>query len=105
MMCNVKLKGLENVKQSFCLEEEMFAYFGEERAKSILAQIQRKFKNLFPLQATSIAFSGNGRFTDRGSFVTTFNHKEELYSYLITFRRRIIKGSVEVEETFYYAFN
>lgn len=92
-------------KKPFNLKHELFLFFGEKKAKQILLRIEQRYMKHYPLQAISIAFSGNGRFNDKGDIITSFNHKEDLYNYLITFRKKVIDEGIEVEETFYFTFN
>ena len=97
--------GLKNIKQHFDLEIEMNNYFGEEKTKKILSDIAEYYKSLLPLQPESIAFAGMNKFNSKGDLITNFELNECLFNYLITFRKRTNNKGVEIDETFFYAFN
>ena len=97
--------GLKNINNHFDLEIEMIKYFGEEKTKKIIADIAEYYKTLLPLQPESISYAGINKFNKNGDLVTDFELDECLFNYLITFRKRTNNKGVEVDETFFYAFN
>ena len=97
--------GLKNIKKHFDLEIEMINYFGEEKTKKVLSDIAEYYKTLLPLQPESIAFAGMNKFNRKGDLITDFNINDVLFNYLITFRKRTNNKGVEVDQTFFYAFN
>lgn len=104
-MCDLRINQLKNINEYFNLEVEMISFFGEEKTKKVLSEIKEYYKTLLPLEPESISFSGNGRYNQKGDFLTEFEHKNDLFNYLITFRRRTYYKGVEVDETVFYAFN
>lgn len=103
-MCTINFP-IHERKQPFDLEKELTNTIGKKRANEVVLLIKNKFENVFPIQAESLAFSGNARFNKEGKLITDFNHNEELYNYLVTFRKTTLKKTIKVDETFFYVFN
>lgn len=103
-MCGINLPTTKK-NQPFDLEKELEKAIGKSRTEEVLLILKEKFKKVLPIQADSFSFSGNGRFDEKGKFVTEFNHQEKLFDYKITFKKISCKKDVVVEETFFHVFN
>ena len=103
-MCNINLPNPER-KEPIVLEKELTNLIGEKRANEVILLIKTKFKKALPIQTESLVFSENACFNKDGKFFTELKNNEELYNYLITFRKKTIKKGIEIDESFYYAFN